>query len=140
MSEGHYPSAILDRPLTRIPFSPRHEAGIQALSNWMQVAAVISIVAAVAKVVNAFTPRQDFGRLIDAAITLLLGIWIYQAGAAFRKVATTDTADQTYLMEGFSLLRRVFLLQAILVIVTLTFVVIALVAAAVVMALRGPRV
>jgi hypothetical protein len=139
VSEAESPPATPERRLSRIPFTFQDEANIKALSNWMQVAAVISIAGAVAKVVLAFTPRQDFGKIIDAVITFLIGLWIYQASTAFRKVATTDTADQSYLMEGFTLLRRVFLLQAILVIVVLTFLMIALVVAVTVMATRGPR-
>jgi hypothetical protein len=128
-----------ERRLSRIPFTARDEASIRALCNWMQVAAVASLVGAAFKLVSAFTPRQDFGKVIDAAITFLIGLWIYQAGVAFRKVATTDTADQSFLVEGFTLLRRVYLLQSILVIITLTFLVVALVVATVVMATRGPQ-
>jgi hypothetical protein len=119
--------------LTHIPFSARAEASIRALCNWMQIAAAISIVAAVGKAVSAFAPRRDFGNLVDAGLTFLIALWIYQASTAFRKVVTTDTADQTYLMEAFTLLRRVFLLQAILVILALSFLVIALVVVALVM-------
>lgn len=131
------PAPPAETPLSRIPFTPQAEASLRALCNWMQVAAVISIVAAVFKAVSAFTPRNDFSKIIDAIITLLIGIWIYQAGSAFRKVWATDTADQRHLLEGFHLLRRVFLLQSILVIVVLTFLVIALVVVAVVVAARG---
>jgi hypothetical protein len=136
MSEGPIPSPAPEAPLRRIPFSPRQEASLRALCNWMQIAAVISIVSAVAKVVSAFTPRLNPGNLIDAAITFLIGLWIYQAGTAFRAVATTDTADQRHLMDGFRLLRRVFLLQSVLVILALTFLVIALVVVVLAVAIR----
>jgi len=137
VSQTGNPSPTLEGPLSRIPFTARTEASIRALCNWMQIAAVFSILGAVAKLISAFTPRQDFGKLIDAVVTLLIGLWIYQAGTAFRKVVTTDTADQRYLMEGFALLRRVFLLQSILVILALTFLVMALVIVIVVMATRS---
>lgn len=141
MSENQNPSPspapTPEAPLSRIPFSPRAEASIRALCNWMQIAAVISIIGAVFKVVSAFAPRQDFTKLIDAAITFLIGLWIYQAGMAFRKVVTSDTADQSYLMEGFTLLRRVFLLQSILVIIALSFCVIVLGLAVLVMMMHG---
>jgi hypothetical protein len=127
MSEGENLSRTPEAPLSHIPFTARGEASIRALANWMQITAVISIVAAVLKLVSAFTPRHDYSKIIDAVLTFLIGLWIYQAGTAFRKVATTDTADQRHLMEGFTLLRRVFLLQSILVIVVLTFLVVALV-------------
>lgn len=136
MPEMPNASPAPEGPLSRIPFSSRQEASIRALCNWMQIAAVFSLLAAASKFVSAFTPRQDFSKLIDAVLTLLVGLWIYQAGTAFRKVATTDTADQRHLMEGFSLLRRVFLLQSILVIIALTFLVIVLIVATVVIAVR----
>ena len=128
-----------ERPLSRIPFSPRAEQTIRALANWMQVAAVISMVAAGAKLVAAFTSRRDFSYVVDAVVTFLIGLWVYQAGVAFRRVATTDTADQHYLMEGFTLLRRVYLLQSILVIIVLASVVVAIVVAATYVATHGPR-
>jgi hypothetical protein len=137
MPETPNPSPKPEAALSRLPFTARDEASIRALCNWMQIAAVFSIVGAIFKVVSAFTPRQDFSKLTDAVLTFLIGLWIYQAGTAFRKVATTDTADQNYLMEGFTLLRRVFLLQSILVIVGLTFLVIALVVVTLVMAMQA---
>jgi hypothetical protein len=136
MSETPNPSPAPEAPLRRIPFTAAAEANLRALCGWMQVAAVFSILGAVAKVVSAFTPQRDFGKLIDAALTFLIGLWIYQAGTAFRKVATTDTADQRHLMEGFTLLRRVFLLQSILVIIVLTFLAVAVVLVTVLMATR----
>lgn len=126
-----------DAPLGRIPFTPRAEAGVRALANWMQLAAVFGFVAAAAKVLAGYWPRPDPGKLIDAVLTVLLAVWVYKAGVAFRRVATTDEADQRHLMEGFRWLRRVFLLQSILVIVALAFVVLAVVLVAVVMVARG---
>ena len=124
-------------PLTRIPFTPRQEASLRALCSWMQIAAIISFISAVGKVVSAFTPQRDFGKLIEAVITFLIALWIFQAGTAFRKVANTDTADQRYLMDGFVLLRRVFLLQSILVIVALSLFVVAFGILAIVMVSRA---
>jgi hypothetical protein len=135
MPEGQ--SRTPETPLSHIPFTAQGEASLGALCNWMQIAAVFSIVAAVFKLISAFTPRQDFSKIIDAVLTFVIGLWTYQAATAFRKVATTDTADQRYLIEGFTLLRRVFLLQSILVIVVLSFLVVALVVLTVVMATRG---
>jgi hypothetical protein len=123
MSDIPNTSATPEVPLSRIPFTPRAEASLSALCNWMQIAAVINIISAVLNLISAFTPRADLGKLIQAIVAFLVGLWIYQAGTAFRKVVTTDTADQRNLMEGFTLLRRVFLLQAIMVIIALAFVV-----------------
>jgi hypothetical protein len=137
MAQPFDPPPTPEAPLRHIPFTPRAEASVRALCNWMQIAAICSMVGAVAKLLNAFMPRHNPGQFIDAALTFLIGLWIYQAGTAFHKVITTDTADQQYLMEGFTLLRRVFLLQSILIIVVLTLLVVALVIIALVAAVRG---
>src|SRR5262249_28456149 len=126
MPDETSPVPTPEAPLSRIPFSPRQEAGLRALCNWMQVAAVLTIAGAVGTLVSAFTPRFDGGNIISAVISFLLGLWTYQAGTAFRRVAATDTADQRHLMEGFRLLRSVFLLQSILVIAVLALLVVAL--------------
>lgn len=139
MTEPESVLPVPERRLGRIPFTARAEATIQALSNWMRIAAIFSIIGAVIKLVSAFAPRHDFSKIIDAVITFLIGLWIYQAGAAFRKVATSDTADQRHLMEGFTLLRRVFLLQAILVIIMLTFVILAIVVVTILAAAQATK-
>ena len=89
MSEAPVPSPAREVPLSRIPFSERQLASIRALCNWMQIVAVVSILAAVGKLIGAFTPKRDVGNLIDALITFLLALWTYQAATAFRNVANT---------------------------------------------------
>ena len=116
-----------EAPLSRIPFTPRAEASILELSKWMRISAVIGMVGAVLKVAIALSIRNDLGQLIGAVVTFLVGFWSYQAAGAFAAVAKTDTADQRYLMEGFSLLRRVFLMQAVLVIIALGLFIVALI-------------
>jgi hypothetical protein len=128
------PAQAKPAPLARIPFTAQDEASIRALANWMQIAAVVAIVSAILKVVSAFVPQTDLGKLIDAGITFLIGLWVYQAATAFRRVAITDEADQHHLMTGFRLLRRVFLLQSILLIIVLTFLVIAMIVMALILA------
>lgn len=120
-----------ETPLSRIPFTPKAEASILELSKWMRISAVIGMVAAVAKVVIALAVRNDIGQLIGAVVTFLIALWSYQAGGAFAAVAKTDTADQRYLMEGFGLLRRVFLMQAVLVIIGLGVLLVALIGTAI---------
>ena len=51
-----------------------------------------------------------------------IAAWSLQAARAFKNVATTDVADQAYLVQGFTKLRSIFLLQGILIIVALAFV------------------
>jgi hypothetical protein len=117
--------------LARIPFTARDEASIKALAKWMHVAAMFSVIGAALRVVGAFTPRYDASQIIGAVITFLIGLWTYQAASAFGQVAATDTSDQRSLMHAFGLLRRVFLLQAILVIIVLALLVVMLMGAAV---------
>ena len=120
-----------ETPLSRIPFTPRAEASILELSKWLRISAIIGMVGGVLRVVIAIGVRNDAGQLIGAVVTFLVGLWSYQAANAFAAVATTDTADQRYLMEGFSLLRRVFLLQAVLVIIGLAFLTVGVIGAAI---------
>jgi steroid 5-alpha reductase family enzyme len=120
-----------EAPLSRIPFTPRAEASILALSKWLRISAVIGMIGAVLRVLIALGVQNDAGQLIGAVVTFLVGLWSYQAAGKFAAVAQTDTADQRYLMEGFSLLRRVFLLQAVLVIIGLAFLVVGLIGAAI---------
>jgi steroid 5-alpha reductase family enzyme len=123
-------------PLSRIPFTPRAEASIVELSKWMRISGVIGMLGGVLRVAIALSVRNDAGQLIGAVVTFLVGLWSYQAANAFASLATTDTADQRYLMEGFSLLRRVFLLQAVLVILGLGLVVVAAIGAGIYFASR----
>lgn len=123
-------------PLSRIPFTPRAEASILELAKWMRISAVIGMIGAAAKVVIALFVRNDIGQLIGAVVTFLIAFWSYQAAGSFASVATTDTADQRYLIEGFALLRRVFLLQAVLVIIGLGILIAALIGTAIFLAAR----
>jgi len=127
----------VEEPLRRIPFTPRAEASILELSKWLRISAVIGMISAVLRVVVSLTVRNDAGQLIGAVVTFLIAVWSFQAAGAFAAVATTDTADQRFLMQGFSLLRRVFLLQAVLVIIVLAFLVVGLVGAVIVLATRS---
>jgi hypothetical protein len=118
-------------PLTRIPFSPRAESSIRALATWMRIAGVITIVGAILKVLVLILVRNDLGQVIASFVTFLMGVWTLQASTAFNAVATTDVADQRKLMEGVSLLRRVFLLQATLVLLGLAILLVALIGVAI---------
>jgi hypothetical protein len=123
-----------DAPLTRIPFTPRAEASILELSKWMRISGMISMAGGVLKALITLAPRHDIGQLVSGVALFLVGFWSYRAAASFTAMATTDTADQRYLMEGLGLLRRVFLLQAVMVILTLSFIVLAAVGAAIYLA------
>jgi hypothetical protein len=97
----------------------------------MRISGVIGMIGGVLRVVIALGVRNDVGQLIGAIVAFLIGLWSYRAANAFAAVATTDTADQRYLMTGFSLLRRVFLLQAVLVIIGLSVLVVGAIGAAI---------
>jgi hypothetical protein len=111
-----------DRGLARIPFSVEAEGHIKGLAFWLSVVGWLSIAAAAANFINLLAPSRNFGHMVDVLVHALIGAWSLQAARAFRNLATTDTADQEYLVEGFTKLRSIFLLQGILVIVMLAFV------------------
>lgn len=109
-------------PLKRIPFTKDVEDRISWLAFWMTIAAVLEIIAGVANGVGMFFPQFDLGKGVSGLVSILIGVWLYLAATSFKKVATSDTADQMHLVEGFRNLRLVFLLKSVLIIITLALV------------------
>jgi hypothetical protein len=107
--------------LSRIPFTLDAEKQIKALAFWLGIMGWVGIVAGAIDVINLVVSR-NFGLIFSAILQILMGVWSLQAAVAFRQVATTDVADQAYLLVGFSRLRSIFLLQGILILVGLAFV------------------
>ncbi len=108
--------------LSRIPFTVAAEAKIKSLSFWLSIVGWVGIVAGVIELIDLLTPARNAGQIVNAIIHFLMGYWCLQAATAFKKVATTDEADQAYLVQGFSRLRSIFLLQGIMILVALAFV------------------
>ncbi|HZW31017.1 MAG TPA: hypothetical protein VFF52_09940 [Isosphaeraceae bacterium] len=108
--------------LSRIPFTTEAESQIQSLSFWLTVVGWLNIAAVVINVINLALPTRNFGHLINGLIHLLVGTWALQAARAFQGVATTDVADQAYLVQGFTKLRAIFLLQGAIILVGMAFV------------------
>jgi hypothetical protein len=111
-----------ETPLKRIPFTKENEERIGWLATWMMIAAGLEILGGVANAINTFVPKLDFSHAISAVLSIVIGVWLFQAATAFKKVVTTDTADQQFLVEGFSKLRLVFLLKSVLILIMLAFV------------------
>ena len=105
-------------PLSRIPFSLESEKQIASLGGWLSIFAVIALVGMMGNLVGmiAFSDLSQLGGLL---VNLLLAIWALQAASAFKSVARTDTADQVFLTEAFTKLRMIFLMQSLLIIMTL---------------------
>lgn len=110
----------------RIPFAPEDEEKIASAGLWAMIAAIVSIASGVVdmavKFINAGTNVAAaagvfIGSAIGITITVILGIWLYQAGSAFRKIAITDVADERYLLDGFTKLRNYFMMLGILFII-----------------------
>jgi hypothetical protein len=108
--------------LSRIPFTIGAENQIKALSFWLTVIGWLNVVAAVIVVLNLVLPARNLGLIVDLILYVAIGTWSLQAAKAFKNVATTDVADQAYLIEGFTKLRSIFLLQGLLVLVGMAFV------------------
>ncbi|MBW2735880.1 MAG: hypothetical protein JRH20_26130 [Deltaproteobacteria bacterium] len=113
----------------RIPFSPEDEEKIASAGLWAIIAAVVTMASStldmVIKFINAGSNAGALAGVLVASIigitiTVILGIWLYQAGSAFRKIATTDVADERYLLEGFTKLRNYFMMLGILFIIAVS--------------------
>jgi hypothetical protein len=108
--------------LSRIPFTAAAEGQIKSLSFWLSVIGWLNVIAAVADFIDLVLPQRNLGQIFVLILHLVLATWSLQAARAFRSVATTDVADQAFLVEGFTKLRSIFLLQGILIIVSLAIV------------------
>lgn len=113
----------------RIPFTREDEERIASAALWGIIAAITSIVAGLLDVVIKVIHGRGLnlvgvfvGASIGLTITIALGIFLYQACAAFRRVALTDEADERYLLEGFEKLRLYFKVLGILLIVAISLV------------------
>ncbi len=108
--------------LSRIPFTIEAEHQIKTLSFWLSVIGWVSVVAAVIVVLSLMLPTRNLGVIVDLILYVAIGTWALQAARAFKNVAMTDVADQAYLVQGFTKLRSIFLLQGLLILVGTAFV------------------
>ncbi len=108
--------------VSRIPFTIEAENQIKTLSFWLKVIGWLNVIAAVIVFLNLVLPGRNLGLLVDLILYIAIGTWSLQAARAFKNVATTDVADQAYLVEGFTKLRSIFLLQGLLIVVGIAFV------------------
>jgi len=108
--------------LSRIPFTIEAENQIKTLSFWLTVIGWLNVVAAVIVFLNLVLPARNLGLVVDLILYIAIGTWALQAAKAFKNVATTDVADQAYLVQGFTKLRSIFLLQGLLILVGMAFV------------------
>jgi hypothetical protein len=110
-----------NRGLSRIPFTVATEARIKSLSFWLTLVGWINLVAGFINLIEVFSAASNAGQFGNVIVNILMGVWCLQAAAAFKKVATTDEADQAYLVKGFYQLRKIFLFQGILILIGLAF-------------------
>lgn len=115
----------------RIPFTEEDERRIASAATWGLIVSISSIVTAlislaaqgqalgnldaVPREMRGFMGPTLAGGAIQALLTVLFNVWLLQASLAFRKVATTDEADQAHLLVGFRKLRAYFMVQVILI-------------------------
>src|SRR5262249_3808122 len=92
------------------------------LSFWLTIVGWVNVVAGVFDLLSLAMPTRNIGHVFNAVLHLALGGWSLEAARAFKNVATTDVADQAFLVQGFAKLRSIFLLQGILVLVSMAFV------------------
>ena len=129
-----------EQPMHSVPFSQTELSNLTAMATLMIVAGAITILSGllgiVASVVSlAVAPSgagaEAFGNICGSVIVMLvyaaLGAWLIIGGRAFRRVVSTDDADQAYLAQGLRQLRNVFLLKSILIILGICLVCVLLV-------------
>jgi hypothetical protein len=119
MSQVHEPSG--PRGLSRIPFTVAAENQIKSLSFWLTIVGWLNVIAGVSDLLNLALSTRNIGHVFNAILHLALGGWSLEAARAFKNVATTDVADQAFLVQGFSKLRSIFLIQGILILVGMAF-------------------
>src|SRR5262249_24700337 len=107
------------------------EAMLRSLAGWMTAAGWIHLALSIGDILNMFATKNP-GVLVNALLKIVSGEWSIQAAESFRMVATTDKADQAYLVQGFRKLHSIFLLQAGLVIRSLVLFVAAFIVALIV--------
>jgi hypothetical protein len=105
--------------LSRIPFTVEAEKQIKELSFWLNLVGWLNIIGAVFDLLNLVLSTRNLGHVFSAILRVAVGTWALQAAKAFQNVATTDVADQAYLVQGFTKLRSIFLLQAFIAAVLL---------------------
>jgi hypothetical protein len=115
------PSAPGSAELSRIPFTVEAEKQINTLSFWLVVVGWLNLIAAVIDLLNLALPTRNIAHVFAAIIRIVVGTWALQAAKAFKNVATTDVADQAYLVQGFTKLRSIFLLQGVMILVGFAF-------------------
>jgi hypothetical protein len=108
--------------LSHIPFTAAALSQIKSLSFWLMIVGWLNVIAGVIDLLNLALPTRNIGHVFNAILHLALGGWSLEAARAFKNVATTDVADQAYLVQGFSKLRSIFLIQGILILVGMAFV------------------
>lgn len=109
--------------LSRIPFTAAAEGQIRSLAFWLTVVGWLNVAAAVGAIINLLTPQGNGGQVFSVIVHAAIAAWSLQAAAAFKAVATSDVADQAYLMQGFTKLRSIFLLQGVMILIVLAFIV-----------------
>jgi hypothetical protein len=119
-------SEVQDTPgssaLSRIPFTAAAEKQIKTLSFWLTVVGWLSVITSVFDLLNLAAATRNAGHVLNAILHFAIGVWSLQAATAFKNVATTDVADEAYLVQGFTKLRSIFLLQGILILVGMAFI------------------
>jgi hypothetical protein len=108
--------------LSRIPFTVAAEKQIKALSFWLAVVGWLNVIAGVSDLLNLVLATRNIGHVFNAILHFAMGTWSLQAANAFKNVATTDVADQAYLVQGFTKLRSIFLIQGMLILLGMAFV------------------
>jgi hypothetical protein len=111
----------------RIPFLEEDERRIASAAFWGMVVAITSIATAGIQIATLAPHIPTLLQLGGMALVgvfypclqILFNVWLLQASLAFRKVAATDDGDQAHLLVGFRRLRAYFMVQVIVILVSI---------------------
>lgn len=98
-----------------IPFTRMDLSHLRSLASWLRIGAGAYLVTAVVALVPLFQGRIDLGAILRG----LLAVWMFQAANRFQTVADKDRDDLSQMADGLRMLGRVFLLQAVVVLLVL---------------------
>lgn len=129
--------------IRRIPFSLSDERCLASTARWGMLIALVGIGSGTLELIDGIAAHHassfDSSSGISLTPLLVVGVFafkvfldllLFRAAWAFRKVARTDEADQVYLLRGFRWLRYYFMIQVLLVIVSVVAVALVLFPAA----------
>jgi hypothetical protein len=121
-------------PTSFFEFSEVHNAEFTAVAYWMRIMGRMAVFFGILAALTIL--RANVPGLIGGIVGIVLGIWTLMAASSFRSISTTEGRDLDHLIEAVVNLKKLYRLQAIMVL-SYALLLIGLFAYGVFVALRG---